>query len=95
MYRFGQHLIEKHKIKGMKKVTILLALLFALIILIDAQIQHGGPGPENTSAKCLKIDVYDCRAVTWVHFCSDPDTVLRQQVKKDGDKIMKTTDTAK
>lgn len=79
----------------MKKVTILLALLFALIILIDAQIQHGGPSLGDASAKRIKIGTYDSRAVTYAYFCSDQNTALRQQVKKDRDEIMKTSDTAK
>lgn len=79
----------------MKKVTILLAFLFALIILIDAQIQHGGSDLGNASVKRLKIGTYDSRAVTYAYFCSEQNTALRQQVKKERDEIMKTSDTAK
>jgi hypothetical protein len=79
----------------MKKITILLALLFALIILIDAQIQRGSSELNNTPCKRLKIGTYDSRAVTYAYFSSDQNTALRQQLKKERDEIMKTSDTTK
>jgi len=80
---------------NMKKFTILLALLFALIIIIDAQIQHGSSDLNNTPAKRLNIGTYDSRAVTYAYFCSDQNTALRTQLKKEREEIMKTKDTAK